>query len=89
MVRKSVDAATARQSRLPELYAMLSLGYEPSWTTAHDATDAEYPDLHMQTSEALHTWSLPVHSAVVDQLVLSVPVGWLVGSPVGAIEGCA
>ena len=55
MVRKSADAATPRQLRLLELYVMFSLGYEPAGTTAHDAADAEYPDLHMQTSEALHT----------------------------------
>ena len=55
MTVESADAATPRQLRLPELYVMLSLGYEPAGTTAHDAADAEYPDLHMQTSEALHT----------------------------------
>ena len=55
MVRKSADAATPTQFRLVELYVMLSLGYDPAGTTAQDAADAEYPDLHMQISEALHT----------------------------------
>jgi len=41
----------------------------------------------MQISEALHTWSIPVHSAVVEQLVPIVPVGWLVGCPEGCPDG--
>ena len=55
MVLKSADAATPLQLRLPELYVMVSVGYDPAGTTTHNAADAEYPDLHMQTSEALHT----------------------------------